>query len=218
LTPVGLHDVRAISSPLHRTAALHPRCHRVVGLAHGDDLARAIPIQAPQVCRLTPQQRTAGRSGGDHTDRNIAPSAHYACPAVTCVANTLLISAPRASSWVCQCMRGRSPTRGDRPRMPSGLSASGAHVRLRLRRRGASCRQMHRSTRANTSADRKTGRVGGHRGADLIHRPNGERVNRVSRERSEGHLSCLRRERLSDVHAKACRSHGVSRDGHAAIR
>ena len=62
LPPVRLDDVRAISIPLHRSAALHRRCHRVVGLAHGDDLVRAIPIQATRVCRLTPQPCTAVRS------------------------------------------------------------------------------------------------------------------------------------------------------------
>ena len=62
LPPVGLDDVRTISSPLHRSAALLRRCHRVVGLAHGDDLVRAIPIQATRVCRLAPRPCTAGRS------------------------------------------------------------------------------------------------------------------------------------------------------------
>ena len=161
---------------------------------------------------------TVCRSGGHLTDRNIASAAHHACPAATCVANTLIISAPRASSCVCQCVRGRSPTRGDRPRMPKAFSASDAHVRRRLRRRGTRCRHMHRSTRANTSADRKTGRVGGLRAADRIHRPHGECVHRVSRERTDGHPSRFRREGLSDVPAIACRRHGVSRDGLAAIR
>jgi hypothetical protein len=69
LPTVGLDDARAISGPLHRSAALLRRCHRVVGLAHGDDLVRAIPIQAPRACRLTPHPCTAGRSGGHHTDQ-----------------------------------------------------------------------------------------------------------------------------------------------------
>ena len=194
------------------------RSERVVRLAHVDDLARAIPIQTPRVGRMPRSPCTRCRSGAHHTDLTIAVSAHDACPIATCVANTLTFSAPLASSQVYQCVRGQSPTRGDRPRMPSGVRASGAHMRLRLRRRGTRCRHMHRSTRANTSADRKTGRLGGLRGADRIHRPNGECVHRVSRERADGHPSCFGREGLSNVLPIECRRHGVSRDVCAASR
>jgi hypothetical protein len=115
--------------------------------------------------------------------KDVASSAHHACLAATFVANTMIISAALAISRVYQCVRGRSPTWGDRPRMPSGIGASDAHVRRRLGRRGAQCRQLHRSTRANTSAAFKiTRRDGGIRGAGRIHRPNGECVKTVSIE------------------------------------
>ena len=72
----------------------------------------------------------ACRSVDLQTDRNADSSAHHSCPAATCVANIMIISASLASSRVCQCMRGRSPTRGDLPCTPSGIGASDAHVRL----------------------------------------------------------------------------------------
>ena len=116
---VGFKKVLAMdTSMVHRDDVIAENKER---LAHVDDLARAIPIQTPRVGRMPRSPCTRCRSGAHHTDLTIAVSAHDACPIATCVANTLTFSAPLASSQVYQCVRGQSPTRGDRPRLPSGI-------------------------------------------------------------------------------------------------
>lgn len=137
LPPVGLDDVRAISGSLHRSAALHRRCHRVVGLHHGDDLVRAIPIQATRVCRLTPQPNARQAGQGGHPVTRWGCSApptgnrHAAVAAFPC----LLTRATRASGPTRLTSRPRR-SRGcsDEQVVPPGAQGTAGRIGLRAQR------------------------------------------------------------------------------------
>lgn len=61
---VGLDDVRAVSSPLKRSAAFLRVCNRVAGLAHRDDLAIPSPQAEPELAGLVLVHRERACDGG----------------------------------------------------------------------------------------------------------------------------------------------------------
>ena len=190
--------------PVALRSASPPRAHASAASGAPDPAAR---------------QRYAGQAATSQTEtsppRLITPSRQQ--PASQTPWSSALPRRFRTCANACGVGLQREETD---PACPRASSASDAHVRRRLRRRGTRCRHMHRSTRGNTSTKFEiTRRVGGIRGADRIHRPNGECVKPAVIEGADWHLSRLRREGLGEGPAiGSFHRHCVFRDGRAAIR